>query len=178
MKRFAGLWHGNLVTVTVILLPVTDFACRWVSSGGYIKDAYNIQQSVVGGGKEEFSRMNIWDLNTKWQVPVRVGGGLCKDSRRVPDTSFCRFGRLLTDSLEWPAYINRCRSRSQTSTENFRAICGNRSSPSPIFESIISFKRCDVAGEKQTLKIVGNVLVTYVSMCVNCKAKTFRLYHL
>lgn len=63
-------------------------------------------------------------------------------------------------------------------TERFRAICGNRSSPPPIFELKLSFKRCDVTGEKQTLKILGNVLVTYVPMCVNRNAETFRLYHL
>jgi len=104
------------------------------------------------------------------------GGGLCKESRRVPDTLpsvdlavFLRTalnGQLISFAAVKISGIFQQKSSAQY------AVIGV---PHDLSESKLSFKRCDGAVEKQTLKILGNALITYVSMCVNLNAETFRL---
>jgi hypothetical protein len=113
---------------------------------------------------------------------VRLGGGgavsvrIAEECQTLPSVDLTIFlrtalnGRLISIAV--------IQGLKYLPTEEFRAICGNWSSQPPIFESKLSFKRYDVAREKQTLKILGNLLVTSVSMCVNLNAETFRLYHL
>jgi hypothetical protein len=139
-----------------------------------------------GGGGDHFDWRPPW-LGKAGSAPFELYPGICpttegkhgkpQRSRVVGDYSLRRLGRLLRESLDWPAEhqsTSVTRGWLQSALGRHKCLTSCRTngfSASTNFESKLC--QCsDKVGEKWNLQILVNLPVTNVPRCVSRNAKT------